>query len=285
MKYIDIEYVDNIKFSRYKFAVNHLKENMSELNVEINIDEKVISLNNIFFNPVLILVYNTSLLHFAKYDFDIEYGRMFENDDECVIAKNSKSQTDSGESDNWNNLDLGDKIVIKNNDGIYKEFTVVGIQKENPEDDINTNKKIIYTTLENAEYFDKIASDEIRSYVIAKIDPYAENGSFDFHHKVIEIGYDALLYLDSYKNYDKLTEKMLNTRVIAEPLFPNFHALVNLTGLMQSNAIAFIVITAFIIICVTIISTVVLLNNRKYEIAVLRSVGIKRSRIITNYII
>jgi len=54
---------------------------------------------------------------------------------------------------------------------------------------------------------------------------------------------------------------------------------------MKSWSIIFMILTSFIITSITIICTIILLNNRKYEIAVLRSVGMKKSRLILNYFI
>jgi ABC-type antimicrobial peptide transport system permease subunit len=58
-----------------------------------------------------------------------------------------------------------------------------------------------------------------------------------------------------------------------------------MTKNLKETATGFTIITAFIIICVTIVTTIILLNSRKYEMAVLRSVGMKKSRLILNYLI
>ena len=163
------ERIEDIKFLRYNFATNHLKEDVAELRTELNISGVTSQVNVSYAEPVFVLGYNMELLYLVSDDFDLESGRMFENDRECVIDKNSKfipqQWDDSSDSfisfnpseETWTNLNLGDKIVIKSDDGIYKEYTVVGIQKEKPEHDEHTNRRIIYTTFESAEYFDSVA--------------------------------------------------------------------------------------------------------------------------------
>jgi len=288
-EYLDlknIEYIDDIRFFRYNFATSFIREDIAELEVDVNIGGVITPVNIDYFVPVFVLGYNMSLLHLAPDDFKIESGRMFENDGEAVISKNSKFTPCV-----WNDLDLGDKIIIKNNDGLYKEFTVVGTQEKNPEDGADTNRRIIYTTLESAEYFDAIAAVEgagMRGYEIGPV-PSNKKDTY-YMSDIVGMGYDVLVYLNSPESFLRLQNQMWNIEIKGfllslHPFFPNFRQLIDLTRVMQNNAIGFAIITGFIIICVTIISTVILLGNRKYEIAVLRSVGMKKSRLVLNYLI
>ena len=250
----DIDQIDDIRFLKYNFHTDFIKENVSELKVSGDNDD------------VFIIGYNMSLLHLAENDFNLESGRMFENDGECVIS--------------WNESDIGDKIIVANDDGIYKEFTVTGIQSQ------NDTEKMIYTTLESAEYFDSIALVKEAGIKTYSINPLIENEKSN----LIPMGYEVLVYLDSPETLLNLQSELANIEIYGfsfyfEPLFPNFRPLINLTRGMETNAAGFMIITAFIIICVTIISTVILLNSRKYEIAVLRSAGMKKSRLILSYLI
>ena len=298
-----VNHIDEIRFLTYNFSVNHLKEDAAELDVELHIGGDVISVNSQHFEPVIVSGYNLSLLHLVPEDFILESGRMFENGGEAVIGRNTKfipkiwdentlSEYDnlygdwipSGIYEAWNDLDLGDKIIIKNDDGIYKEFTIVGIQTESPDYDENTNRRLIYTTLDGAEYFDAIASPNRES---SRIGPFIQGKSFsqfEIRNTMISFGYEALAYLDFPENYFRLENEMAGIAII-EPLFPDFRALTNITRNMYHFAVLFIVLTGIIILCVTIISTIILLSNRRYEIAVLRSVGMKKSRLILSYLI
>ena len=290
LKYKNMENISDMKFFKYSFSTNHLKENISELQVEVHFDGRIKSLDYLLYDSTFVLGYNTSLLHLAADEFNLEKGRMFENDDECVIAKNSKSHKDSSA---WNFLDLGDKIVIKNNDDIYKEFTIVGIQKENSEDDINTTRRMIYTTLESAEYFDNIASALRGNYITAPentVDIGDRNFNFSSNNPQVSIkmGYDVVIYLDSPEKFEELRAEMRSVSgdlYGIEPAFENFRTIWQLIYSIQASGIGFIIITAFIIICITIISTIILLNSRKYEIAVLRSAGMSKTKLIISYLV
>lgn len=295
-----MEHIDDMKFFKYNFIVfsklteenmtNSIKEDMPELKRELLINGEIIPLG-FPLKPVFVFGYNTSLLHLATDEFTLEKGRMFEKDYECVISKNrltsnfGRLDEDSGEfieSKDWNDLDIDDKIILRNDNNIYKEFTVVGIKEQNPTDDINTNRWMIYTTFESAEYFDDINSENNVGYSITT--PNMDNNNFD-RSEVILLGYDVLIYLDSPDNFYVLREEMINRGVWIEPLFPNFQALLNLTSNMKSWSIIFMILTGLIIVSVTIISTTIFFNTRRYEIAVLRSVGMKKSQLIINYLI
>ena len=305
LKLKEMEGICDIRFLKYNFATDFLKENVLDLEVTVNIGGNVTLINTASHAPVFVLGYNMSLLHLAVDEFNLEKGRMFENDGEAVITKNSKfvpikpriwNEASASwnelelknEHEQWNDLDLGDKIIIKNDDGFYKEFTVVGIQEENPDNDIDTNRRMIYTTLEAAEYFDVIALIEgagLHGYDVAP------NQDFEYSN-LIKMGYDVLVYLDSPENFLTLNNYLINNdinisglSVSITPLFFDFWTIIRVTKNTQSLSELFIILITIIIICMTIIATIILLNNRKYEIAVLRSAGMKKIRIIVNYLI
>ena len=282
LKYKNVEHVDDLKFYKYNFITNDLKEHIPELNVQLNLSDETKLLKDIY-PPVFILGYNTSLLHLAADEFNIEYGRMFENNNECVISINSKSSADS---DTWSKLDLGNKIIIENTNGIYKEFVVVGIQRQDTRDDEHTNRRVIYTTLESAEYFEIIASDKKRSYFLGN-DEDLKNPDFISAITDKAMGYESLIYLDSHENYQDFYLKLIheNLQFGLQPLYQDFHVIKNFVFNIKDINSRFAIIITFIIMVVTIISTIVLLNSRKYEIAILRSAGMKKRRLILNYLL
>ncbi len=282
----NIEHVDDIRFLKYNFCTNYLKDDNLKLEVTIA--------NTEIKEETFVLGYNLSLIYLIPEEFDLESGRMFENDGECVISKNALAEDNS--SILWNKTELGDKITIKNNDGIHKEFSVVGIQKQNADDTVDINRRMIHTTLEGAEYFDVIAGEFSGgiSYEPIIIEDagikYPGDPDFNKPSRFIIMGYKALLYLDNPDNFFKVNSQLSNKplhglRFSLTPFFPDFRSLINMTRSLQDASTSFLIIIAFIIICVTIITTVILLNSRKYEMAVLRSVGMKKSRLILNYLI
>jgi len=280
---MDIEHIDDILFFNYNFSTAHLKPNITELQIELHTDGNIIAfINNssgeitksdfsVFAPAVIISGYDKSLLHFSTQDFNLNEGRMFENDKEAVISINSSSEDNA---DSWNRLKLGDMVVVKNDDGVYKEFTVVGILEQNRNDDVSTMRKILHTTLEGAEYFQNIAIDQRAAILVGA--------------EAVNLGYDVLLSLassGSFTNYQMIKEYLFNMNLMIELPFSNSQTILNLIYTIRGINLGFILLSATAIIIVTIITTVILLNNRKYEIAVLRSVGMKKSRIIANYLI
>ncbi len=156
-KYLELKNVENvydIKFFKYNFCTEFIDDNVSKL--EITVDGKKINAET------YVLGYNLFFIYLILEEFDLESGRMFENNDECIISKNTFAVDE--EAMKWNAVKLGDKITIKNDNGIYKEFLVVGIQKQDEEDTLNTNRRMIHTTLESAEYFDKITPKRAGGY-------------------------------------------------------------------------------------------------------------------------
>jgi len=302
-KYMDKEYIYNIEFLKYNFATNWVKEDVLELDVEININGEIRALDGLMLRPTYIFGYNMSLLHLVSNEFNLESGRMFERDDEAVIAKNSlfnlddsvwdehsETSLDLTELISWNDLDLGNKIVIKNDNGIYKEFTVVGIQAEDSVNNMYTNRRMIYTTFESASYFDNIASDRRGNSVTAPPTKNSEllnpNFFIEFNPlRNVKLGYDVIAYLYSPEKFDNLRLKMFATEMDIEPLFPNYRTLINLIIGLQNTAIIFTLLLIFIIVIITIIATIILLNLRKYEMAVLRSMGMKKSQFILSYLV
>ncbi|MCL1792595.1 MAG: FtsX-like permease family protein [Oscillospiraceae bacterium] len=288
----NMEHIEDIKFLRYNFIFDdiHVKENFSGLERELVIGGENIAWDHAIV-PLIVSGYDMALLHLAAEEFNLESGRMFEGDDECVMAKNRLvANTGRWDEDlvgvvecrNWNDMELGDMIVIQNDDGIYKEFTVVGILEQNPRDDENTHRRMIYTTLESAEHFDVIASESDMAFRfhIPDYDKSASGGG-----ESIFPGYDALIYINSPENYSELRAKMAERGILIGPLFENYHALINLTQNQQTWSAVFMIITGLILVCVTVITTVILLHGRRYEMAVLRSVGMKKSRLVAGYLV
>lgn len=277
MEFENSNYVESVKFLSYNFCTSVIGREtyFEEKNIRLYTSKGIKTLNNLLYNPILVIGNNTSLEYLTDDELNIAEGRMFEKDNECVISKNSLKSTD-----NWNYLNVGDKVIFETSDGIYKEYTIVGVLKEDVYNDINTNARFIYTTFEGAEYFENLSVKKQNYYLMIG----AENG----HKKEIHMGYDALIYLKDYGDFDNFYQEVFRTsngeRRI-EPLFSDYQRIRSFINNMQAWSVIFIILSAFIIILITIISTMILLNMRKYEIAVLRSNGMKKSRLIVSYLI
>ena len=287
-KYKSIEHIDDIKLYKYDFSTLYLKRGVPPLKKELYIGGDIIFWDDLHDVSFYILGYNTSLMYLMGNDeFKLEKGRMFEKDDEAVIEKNRNNSN----YPEWNDLDLNDKIVIKNDDGIYKEFTIVGITEQDPNVDMDGFACLIYTTLESAEYFDSIAGESAGnwSWGITMDDNWntrlAELGIDKFRKYQVVMGYNALIFLDSYDSMRNVQIKAQEKGATVDPFFEDYKSLTELSENMKKNVTTFIILTGVLIVGITIISTIISLNSRKYEIAVLRSVGMKKSRIILNFLI
>ncbi|MCL2313445.1 MAG: ABC transporter permease, partial [Firmicutes bacterium] len=288
LKYKNIEHIDDIKLYRYNFTTLYLKSNVSPLRRELYINGNIVFWDDFHNDSFYILGYNTSLMYLmGKDDFKLEKGRMFEKDGEAVIEKNRINPNYS----EWNDLEIGDKIVIQNDNGIYKEFTVVGITEQDPNIDMESFACLIYTTIESAEYFDVIAGERsgMWSWGITMGDNWntrlVELGIEKFRKYQISMGYDALIFLDSYENMDNVKVKAQERGATIDPFFEDYRSLTKLSDNIGGEVIIYIIFTGVLIIGITIIATIIFLNSRKYEIAVLRSVGMKKSRLIITYLI
>ena len=303
----DTPHIDDIRFLRYNFStgIGNLSEGF-DLSVGLSISGNIVNMYNTHWDAVYILGYNMSLLHLVPDNFNIERGRMFENNGEAVIARNTISRTDRYKWDSdlgiyvehrtWIDLDLGDKIIIRNDNGIHKEFTVVGIQAEDSDNTEHTNRRMIYTTLESAEYFSNIASDNPINALTAAGGIAAMPAGRDLRWNLnplnwVRLGYTVLAYFDYPENLFAVGN-VAGNMILADgasfaiiPLHEDFNAIVRLSNNLRVSSIVFTILTALIIIAVTIITTLMLLNSRKYEIAVLRSNGAKKSRLILSYLI
>lgn len=262
------EHIDDIKIYRYNFDALSIRDDAAPIQKKLIISGKTINWG-VPGQPFMIHGYNTALSHLYNDDFVLEKGRIFENKDEVVIYKNRLDVT--SELNGWNSLDINDKIIIENADGIYKEFTVVGIKEQDPEDDEDTYRYILYTTLESAEYFDVITKD-------TKATCLYYNNKFD-------LGYEAVIYIDSAENFIPLRNALNSIGIRIHSFFTDANTLLGLTNIMQTWCSIFFIISSVITIGIVIIATVILLNHRKYEIAVFRSIGMKKHQIFLGYML
>jgi len=274
MEYLNSQYIEDVKIRQYNFCTSGLNgQFFDKENIQLYTSNGLKTLDYLLYNPVFIFGYKSDLLYLSDLELNINKGRMFWNNGECIISQNRKRY------DNWNTLDIGDIIVFENSEGIYKEFTVVGILKEDVYNDHNTNKRFIHTSYENSEYFEDVLG--VNQYNGYDID--AEHGL----KKSIRLGYDALIYLKNYNDFDNFFNEVLTksnyTRFVV-PLFSDFYTVRNFINTIKGWSILFTILIIFILISMTIIITIMFLNMRKYEIAVLCSIGMKKSRIIISYL-
>jgi len=225
---------------------------------------------------------NPHFIHLTNHNFDFEDGRMFANDFEAVIRRHAPDYRDYN---GWDSLGVGDTILIQSDCDfqIYKEFTIVGILVSDYNDDRYINRKVVYTTMDTAlAFYPALYMTELFRLTID-----SNFNRFDAHSGFMS-GYDVFVHLSSPEDFQRLRNEMFRTsgdisHLHIEPLVQNVNQMISLVSTTIHTTETFMVIFGFLIICIAIISTLLQLSGRKYDIAVLRSMGETKLRIIVSY--
>lgn len=310
----DCEYVESVNFSSYiisSYSMGHTQYDVTEqhkafyseeeykklknqppiVKTELTIKDESYTLTNLNTNPVYIMGYEYNILpDDKKARFVLSSGRMYENDNECVIAVNHMIPDET-----WNLLSVGDTIKISVHNGSEKEYIVTGILKSDENITADTKTRVLFTTFDSAEVFGSaLQSTDSKNQIVTKgpvnnpIEPNMKLSDSEDNKSIAEIieRYEVLVTLKSYEVYDDFQAYLRGLNgYYSSPLYENFASLLSLLNQSYAWSILFIVIIAIILIFMTIFTALFHLNSRKYEIAVLRSVGMKKSRLISSYLI
>ena len=308
----DCEYVERVDFSSYiisSVSMGHTKYDITEqhkafyseedyealknqppvVETEITIKSELHKLTNLNINPVYIMGYEYNILpDDKKARFVLESGRMYETDNECVISINPLIPDET-----WNLLSVGDTIKISVHNGIEKEYTVTGILKSDDNITADTKTRVLFTTFNSAEAFgsaletaDSKSAPVTTAPVNNPIEPSMYLSAEDEDSTEVIERYEVLVALKSYDYYNSFQSYLRELGgYYSFPLYENFTSLLSLLNQSYAWSILFIVIIAIVLVVMTIFTTMLNFNSRKYEIAVLRSVGMKKSYLIFSYLI
>ena len=309
--YRNSRYVDKVAVLSYRFSTYMMVTTpkgalepmtMSKnTSVTLNAGGKTKELrdDNLLKNPVYVLGLNFEALKergkINESNFIIEKGRMYENDDECVIGVSS--QIADAE---WNSLDIGDTVTITSDsvstgESISKEYVVVGILRESETLTFyetqygSPQTRMLYTTLNSAVSLkDLIVNYYINSSiknVSIDISGITEDINAGIIRKTLE-GFEVWVDLQSYNDFSSFQADARLDGYYAERLIPHeiSRPLWNSFNDSRDWSLAYMYTIIIFIVSLTIVLTILLLNSRKYEIAVLRSVGMKKSRLILGYL-
>ena len=168
----------------------------------------------------------------------------------------------------YNNLSLGDKITLKDSDENTYEFEIIGIFSENSDSE------------EEASLFSNSANTLITSTnAIEEITNQNEN---------IKVNLKPTFIIDSYDNKDAIEEDFYN-----KGLDENYKVETNeeevtsvLSGVsnVKSFATIFFIITLGIGGIVLFILNMINIRERKYEIGVLRTIGMSKVKLTMQFI-
>lgn len=181
----------------------------------------------------------------------------------CVISEELAS---------LNEITVGDTIILVNpdNEKLTYEFVVTGIYKENTDeasDMTNMFSKSVNTIITNAVQVEKILDDDedlnvtvTPTYILTNADAVD-----NFKDEVKEKGLsDYYTVTDNLATVDNATKSITNVKTFAT---------------------TFLVITLIIGAVVLLVINMINIRERKYEIGVLRTIGMKKSLVIGQFMI
>ena len=280
---------------QYPDATPVLPAQLAYLSVELRTKSGTKSLTDFFYNPVYVIGLDLEELNPSdKKQFVLSKGRMYENDNECIIAVSSKIPDEE-----WNLLDVGDTIAMSTAENTYKEFIVVGVLRDNTDLSEGDQTRVLFTTFDSALFFKGSITSSVgfllnpgvmpptrSGQVNTPINflPYNPYGQREEYYEKFE-GYTVLIRIKSYEyNNAFLSEKDPDYGVSSISPDDATHVMRMVLQDSQSQRMMYIWIIAGFIVAVIATMTIMILSNRKYEIAVLRSVGMKKSRLILSYL-
>ncbi|MDE6141930.1 MAG: ABC transporter permease [Bacilli bacterium] len=207
----------------------------------------------------------TSMTDFISGNYTITEGEVssdFESNS-CVISEELAS---------LNELSVGDTITLvsPNNSKKTYDVTITGIYKENSEDANNMSNMFTSsanTIITNSHTISEIL--EIDSDLIATITPtYILNSQEDVEAFANEVKDKGL------SEYYTVTNNLEDVNSATESI-----------NNVKTFAITFLIITIIIGIVVLFVINMINIRERRYEIGVLRTIGMKKSAVITKFLI
>lgn len=169
----------------------------------------------------------------------------------------------------YNNLKLNDKVLLEDEDGNTYEFEIIGIFKENESEtsnEMNFFSNSANTIITNSDSLVQIASSN--ENIKGKVDP--------------------TFIIDDYENADEIQEefykKGLDENYVVETNEETATAGLSSIKNVKSFATTFLVITLLIGGIVLFVINMINIRERKYEIGVLRTIGISKVKLTMQFI-
>ncbi|MDO5569076.1 MAG: FtsX-like permease family protein [bacterium] len=262
--YGDSEYVSNYYYT-YNLSMNSnidKAESTSNSNMPNNMQED--RMKNQEEGDFTIIGYSSysSMSEFINGSYTITSGEVSEDftANNCVI--NSQLAT-------LNNLEIGDIITIinPNNDDLTYEFVITGIFTENSTDNsMNMFDNSVNSIITNNVAVEKMINDD--DEIKARITP--------------------TFILTSQNDIDnftaELTDKGLNEYYQVTTNLDEINAEINSVSNLSNFATAFLIVTLVIGGIVLLVLNMINVRERKYEIGVLRTIGMKKNLVITKFV-
>ena len=169
----------------------------------------------------------------------------------------------------YNNLKLNDKVKLEDEDGNVYEFEIIGIFKENEEDNqesMSMFSNSVNTIITNSE-------------AVVKLTDGNENLKASIHPTFIINSYDNVEKLQ-----DEFYEKGLDENFILQTNEELAESGVSSVKNISSFSTSFLIITLIIGGIVLFVINMINIRERKYEIGVLRTIGISKLKLTMQFV-
>lgn len=205
-----------------------------------------------------------AMTDFIKGNYTITEGNVSDNfeDSSCVISE---------ELATLNELSVGDKITVVdvNNEKNTYELTITGIYKENTDDSsdmANMFSSSANEIITNVSFVKNIVdkNDELKPTITPTFTFEEENDLEEFKESVTELGLSEYYQItDNLETVNNATKSITNVKTFAT---------------------TFLIITLIIGGVVLMVINVINIRERKYEIGVLRTIGMKKHKVSLQFI-
>ena len=268
-----LPFVDDIKFHSFAFSPSHLfidfhgdttwnKTFSADEVAWVGYDGEVKHDGYNLLRSMIIAGFNNDISHII--DINNIEGRLFENNNEVIVFNNFMRGY---------YFEIGD-IITFDKDDFHVAFTVVGIINEMETDHVFV---LLLTSFNTAEKFN-IFPQHSQSTIL--------NTSRDLR---VSTGYDATIFLRDANNFYMLRDAVQWHTDGAHSIVRRYrtaHIEQNdlIIALVQSSTLIVVVVVAFIV-SITAFASIIIINSRKYDIAILRAIGMGKTKIILGYLI
>ncbi len=187
------------------------------------------------------------------------------------IAFNGNYVFINEEMASYNNLKLGDSITLKDDDSNTYKFKIIGIYKENESDSDSTGPKDMFANSANT--------------IITNADSLV---SITKSNSNVEGNVRATFIIDDYENADEVQaefyKKGLDENYVVDTNEDIATAGVSSVQNVKSFATTFLIITLLIGGVVLFVINMINIRERKYEIGVLRTIGISKKKLTMQFV-
>jgi hypothetical protein len=220
------------------------------------------------------------MLHLTGLEMNLREGRMFENVNEAVVfASAAWHRFDDEGGVIIERFSIGERVFFGGE--IQHEFTIVGLL-ETPETfgpavTFHDIPHILFTDITAAAIFDRFPQAHGTTALTKASDHHTHAPSFNN-------GYNTIVFLSNPDYFEPFRDEIIaaeNPFVWVLPYNNQMAFTVqNFIYALRGFSLLFIYLTALLVTLLSVIATVIMVSGRKYDIAVLRSIGMGKGKII-----